>query len=73
MVGRHAAADSIVGKVMYDHMKKNKRQDRRLHRLFRLLRRSLVQRSEEPGLPMGITIAGEERFARPDTSVQVRC
>src|SRR5689334_2734801 len=60
----------IVGKVMYDHMKKNNIKtigyigysDSYGDLWFNDLKNQAV--------PMGITIAGEERFARPDTSVQ---
>jgi branched-chain amino acid transport system substrate-binding protein len=60
----------IVGKVMYDHMKKNNVKtvgyigysDSYGDLWFNDLKNQAV--------PMGITIAGEERFARPDTSVQ---
>lgn len=60
----------IVGKVMYDHMKKNNVKtvgyigysDSYGDLWFNDLKNQAV--------PMGMTIAGEERFARPDTSVQ---
>src|SRR5689334_643894 len=60
----------IVGKVMYDHMKKNNVKtvgyigysDSYGDLWFNDLKNQAV--------PMGMTIATEERFARPDTSVQ---
>ena len=39
----------IMGKVLYEHMKAQQRQNRRLYRLLRFLRRSLVQRLQDPG------------------------
>lgn len=60
----------IVGKVMYDHMKKNNVKtvgyigysDSYGDLWFNDLKKQAV--------PMGISVVAEERFARPDTSVQ---
>ena len=51
-------------------MKKRRRQDGRLHRLFRRLGRPRLQRADE-GRPRrtGIKVVTNERYARPDTSV----
>ncbi len=38
----------IMGKVLYEHMKKKRREKRRLYRLLGFLRRSLAQRPQDP-------------------------
>src|SRR3954452_25267189 len=60
----------IVGKVMYDHMKKNNVKTVGYIGYSDSYGDLWVNDFKNQAVPMGMTIAGEERFARPDTSVQ---
>ncbi len=59
----------IVGKVMYDHMKKNNVKTIGYIGYSDSYGDLWINDLKNQAVPMGITIAAEERFARPDTSV----
>ncbi|MFO1111945.1 MAG: ABC transporter substrate-binding protein [Bradyrhizobium sp.] len=60
----------IVGKVMYDHMKKNNVKTVGYIGYSDSYGDLWFNDLKSQAVPMGMTIAAEERFARPDTSVQ---
>jgi len=59
----------IVGKVLYDHMKKNNIKTVGYIGYSDSYGDLWFNDLKSQGVPMGMTIAGEERFARTDTSV----
>jgi branched-chain amino acid transport system substrate-binding protein len=59
----------IVGKVMYDHMKKNNIKTIGYIGYSDSYGDLWINDLKNQAVPMGMTIVAEERFARPDTSV----
>jgi branched-chain amino acid transport system substrate-binding protein len=60
----------IVGKVMYDHMKKNNIKTVGYIGYSDSYGDLWINDLKNQAVPMGMSVVAEERFARPDTSVQ---